>query len=325
MKKKTEDDQKNSGKDHESHNSCKHKDCLCGSNKCRFRCALCVIALLVICVIGEHVYRSTTNVPSVPLVNVAPDSSTQASTSASQTQSAPGTESDVAPAPGATSDPITQADSTATPQHISEDSETLEPVEQPPASEAKDETSATTLGEILQTPDEREILEQKLQTAGTANIDELKKTVSILEEEVKRLAVFEKELKKLSPLVEEVKKLPELKEEVSKLSDRIGNSYVKAVDARDQWKIWINLKDKMEKDEDFSDELERFRSAFAGDKELTALVEDLVSGATVGANKEEKGIIGTCKKFIRKIIKVKKINQAKLSDILGYVLSSMKK
>ncbi|GHT91855.1 hypothetical protein FACS1894122_04880 [Alphaproteobacteria bacterium] len=298
--------------------SCEHKGCLCGSNKSRFHCALCVIALLVVCVIGEHIYRYNTNTTSMPLapsVTVA----------------------------NVTLDPITVEDSAATSDvalaNVSEDGKALEPVVQPHEastesdvaqanvsadSKAENEFSVpvSTLEQILQPPAEGEVLEQALQAAGNANIDELKKTISILEEEVKRIPALEGEIKRLSALEDEVKKLSFLEEDVKKLTEKLS---AMAGDVREKWKIWIALKNKMEKDEDFSKELEAFNSAFAGDQELISLMNDLAGSVVVVPSKEEEGIIGTCKKYIRKVVKVKKVNHAKLFEVSGYVLSSLKK
>ncbi|MDR2795000.1 MAG: hypothetical protein LBB12_04455 [Holosporaceae bacterium] len=98
-----------------------------------------------------------------------------------------------------------------------------------------------------------------------------------------------------------------------------------AQENRKKWKIWINLKNKMEQDENFAPELELFYSAFAEDKELISLVKDIAKKTNAAPLPEEKGIIGTCAKYLRKIVKIKKISHEKLQEISGYVLSSVKK
>ncbi|GHU16274.1 hypothetical protein FACS189472_00970 [Alphaproteobacteria bacterium] len=250
--------------------SCDHKDCLCGNNKCRFRCALCVIVLLVACMIGEHIYRYRTNVIP-PVANVTSDLNVP-------------------------SEGPTFADTAST---------TVSSV----GSEA---SSVDTSAPVVQSPS---TLEQMLQPPDNA-IDELKKKVSTLEGEVKRLSAV---------IEENVGKLFVLEEEVKKLSDSIDNSYAKAKSAREKWKIWINLKNKMEQEEDFSKELKLFYSVFAADKELISLVRDLAGKEQVPPpQKEEEGIIGSCTKYIRKIAKIKKISHSKLFEISGYVLSTLK-
>jgi hypothetical protein len=92
---------------------------------------------------------------------------------------------------------------------------------------------------------------------------------------------------------------------------------------RKKWKTWMALRCKMEANEVFEEELKAFNELFACDKELIDLVGNLAKGIEVITNGNEGKIMGACKTILRKIIKLKKINQRRLAEISGYVLSSI--
>ncbi|MDR0677985.1 MAG: hypothetical protein LBF44_00430 [Holosporaceae bacterium] len=108
---------------------------------------------------------------------------------------------------------------------------------------------------------------------------------------------------------------------------KVKNVEVSSPDHRNQlrqkWKAWMALRHKMESNETFEEELKTFHELFACDKELIDLVDNLAQGVEVVTNGNENKILGTCKNILRKIIKLKKINQRKLVEISGYVLSSI--
>lgn len=128
----------------------------------------------------------------------------------------------------------------------------------------------------------------------------------------------------------------ELKEDVSSLQTEVSKlatkdeksvcNFCKNMELRKKWKAWLALKEKMEASEPFDAELETFNSLFSYDQELLEIVKDLAKGVDViSSTKVEKNdIVDTCKQYLRKVIRVKKIDYRKLLEVSGYVLSSVK-
>ncbi|MDR3179688.1 MAG: hypothetical protein LBT70_02210 [Holosporaceae bacterium] len=98
-----------------------------------------------------------------------------------------------------------------------------------------------------------------------------------------------------------------------------------AQENRKKWKIWMNLKNKIENNDDYAAEFELFCSVFADDEELISLVKDIAQKDGVLSSQEKKGIIESCSSYLKRIVRIKKINHAKLFEISGYVLSSIKR
>ncbi len=120
-----------------------------------------------------------------------------------------------------------------------------------------------------------------------------------------------------------------LKTEVSKIVIKDENvicTYCKKMEFRKKWKTWLALKEKMEASEEFGKELEAFNVLFHYDNELIAIVNDLTKGVDVISNieTEKDNIIDTCKRYLRKVVRIKKIDYRKLLEVSGYVLSSIK-
>lgn len=135
-----------------------------------------------------------------------------------------------------------------------------------------------------------------------------------------------------------VSQLEDLRQEILSLKDEVSllkkiplkgsiNNYIDENIRRKKWKIWINLKEKIEVGEDFNQELRDFYSEFCEDDELIRLVDKLLDSADVisRSNKEKKDneFVDICKKYIKKIIRVKKVDYKQLLNISGYVLSSI--
>jgi hypothetical protein len=141
----------------------------------------------------------------------------------------------------------------------------------------------------------------------------------------------------LTKLQNDVAKLQDdiatLKGEVSKYTKEMGNkTKPNENQLRKKWKIWVALKSKMEDDSPFGAELEEFNNAFAGDQELIEMVKDLANGVDLFCNANKKDgknesccIISSCKKYLGKIIRIKKIDHRKLLEVSGYVLSHVNK
>ncbi|MDR2157989.1 MAG: hypothetical protein LBO02_01585 [Holosporaceae bacterium] len=92
---------------------------------------------------------------------------------------------------------------------------------------------------------------------------------------------------------------------------------------RQKWKAWMALRAKMESNEPFEAELNKFNELFSCDKDIVRLVEDLAQGVETVTNGNDNKIVGAYKNILRKIVKFKKINHQKLVEISGYVLSSI--
>lgn len=147
---------------------------------------------------------------------------------------------------------------------------------------------------------------------------------------VETLQAIEESKKDYDLSVSSLKKdVSSLKTEVSKIVIKDENvicTYCKKMEFRKKWKTWLALKTKMEASEAFGEELEAFNALFHYDKELIAIVNDLAKGVDVIANveTEKEDVIDTCKRYLRKVVRVKKIDYRKLLEVSGYVLSSIK-
>jgi hypothetical protein len=98
---------------------------------------------------------------------------------------------------------------------------------------------------------------------------------------------------------------------------------------REKWKVWVALRSKLEAEEQVTEELKVFNEVFAGDDELIQLVAELVGGVDVISSKKEgeKGkeekLLDTCKQYLSRVVRIKKVDHRELSKISGYVLSSI--
>ena len=144
---------------------------------------------------------------------------------------------------------------------------------------------------------------------------------------------------KLSKLSENMKAIEESKKgsdlNISKLKEDVSNiinreneamcAICKKSEIRKKWKTWMVLKEKMEAGEPFDKEMKDFNTLFSYDKELIAVVDDLAKGVDVISSTKsgKNSIVDTCKKYFKKIVRVKKIDYRKLLEVSGYVLSSI--
>ncbi|MDR1334733.1 MAG: hypothetical protein LBJ19_00425 [Holosporaceae bacterium] len=96
---------------------------------------------------------------------------------------------------------------------------------------------------------------------------------------------------------------------------------------RERWKVWIALRTKLEAEEPADEELKVFNVVFAGDDELVKLVAKLINGVNMTSPNGDKGekLLDTCKQYLSKVVRIKKIDHRELSKISGYVLSSIEK
>ncbi len=125
-------------------------------------------------------------------------------------------------------------------------------------------------------------------------------------------------------------KISELKEEIGLLKNEISNikdAHVtqKQTDVREKWKAWLSLKNKIEEKEAFDDELENFNKVFAYDKELISLLEEFTNEVSVVSDESsgDSNVVDVCKKYLRKVVNLKKVDRKKIFEISGYVLSSI--
>lgn len=134
------------------------------------------------------------------------------------------------------------------------------------------------------------------------------------------------------------RKFEKLEEEISNLKNEIAEqrkfyqqlsvqekSQVDDSYRRRKWKVWNDLKNKIENEENFDQELRVFYSEFSGDAELMSLIKQLLDGVDVVTTAEDSSneLVDTCKKYIKKIVRIKKVDYKLLLDISGYVLSSI--
>ncbi|MDR2682198.1 MAG: hypothetical protein LBB29_04100 [Holosporaceae bacterium] len=283
-------------------NSCDHHHHCCGGgHRCRFRCVFLVIILILACIGGEYVWKhyrnkenpsdNRTEISSVTKNSIVSKNNLENKNYDAQIEDIKNSVKNLETALHTLE---TQTQSTETQlQALEAQVRSIE--SQPHTPEAQVQSTEASLHNTLETQ--------------IRNVELQSHTLEIQLHGIEsQLQTMEAEVKKLSDI-----KCP------------CRDSQHSAEENRKKWKTWMNLKNKMEKDEDFAKELELFYSAFADDAELIALVEDLAKGVDVVSSREEKGIIGTCSKYLRKIVRVKKINRAKLFEISGYVLSSTRK
>jgi len=79
----------------------------------------------------------------------------------------------------------------------------------------------------------------------------------------------------------------------------------------------------MESGKSFEEELKKFYEVFADDGEIIQLVGNLVNGTNETPDENDSRVISTFKKYLKKIAKIKKIDKKELSEVSGYVLSSV--
>lgn len=137
-------------------------------------------------------------------------------------------------------------------------------------------------------------------TAAYENtIDELRKEISNLKKEISEQRNFYQRF-------------------LLQKESRVNNDY-----RRRKWKVWIDLKNKIENEENCEREFQVFCNEFSNDTELLALIRELLEGVDVITTGNNNDGIDAYKKYIKKIVRIKKIDYKKLLDISGYVLSSI--
>lgn len=93
--------------------------------------------------------------------------------------------------------------------------------------------------------------------------------------------------------------------------------------ARAKWKVWMALKNKLESGEPFEDELKAFESTFAYDQDLIALVIGAIGAAETESQISDDTVVDAVKKYMNKVVNIRKINNGKLLEISGYVITSI--
>lgn len=93
--------------------------------------------------------------------------------------------------------------------------------------------------------------------------------------------------------------------------------------ARANWKVWVALKNKLEEGEAFEEELNAFESTFAYDQDLVKMVKDAIGAAETESQINDDTVVDAVKKYMNKVVSVRKINNSKLIEISGYVITSI--
>jgi hypothetical protein len=91
---------------------------------------------------------------------------------------------------------------------------------------------------------------------------------------------------------------------------------------RKKWKAWMALLSKIQANEPLNDELQKFGAVFADDKEILKLVDDYLKYVGYESYNAAPGPLESCRKFLKKIVRFRKNDRAKLREICGHVLSS---
>jgi hypothetical protein len=115
-----------------------------------------------------------------------------------------------------------------------------------------------------------------------------------------------------------------LKEEISDIKKQIevihqsGNqgTIKETIKLRLKWKAWMDLRAKIETESITEEDIAKFNFIFSDDKEILELVKSVVLIETSDEKAKDGKILGMLKKII------KKVDEKKLLEIDGYVLSS---
>lgn len=105
------------------------------------------------------------------------------------------------------------------------------------------------------------------------------------------------------------------------MEGRAGNAFGNK--ARTKWKVWIALKNKLEEGEAFGEELKAFESTFAYDQDLVNMVKDAIGAAETESQISDDTVVDAVKKYMNKVVSIRKINNSKLLEISGYVITSI--
>lgn len=98
-----------------------------------------------------------------------------------------------------------------------------------------------------------------------------------------------------------------------------------AAEARSKWEVWCSLKAKLESGDGFEAELKKFEETFAKDADLVKMVKDAIRESEPEAKIDDDAVVGAVKKYINKVVSIRKISTGKLIEISGYVLLSIGK
>lgn len=90
------------------------------------------------------------------------------------------------------------------------------------------------------------------------------------------------------------------------------------------WQAWCELRFKLEKDENFDQELENFKQIFANDGVLLSKISDLLKDF-LREDSPENAHKSSINKFydkVKSVVSFRKIDKKKIKEITGYVLTS---
>lgn len=117
------------------------------------------------------------------------------------------------------------------------------------------------------------------------------------------------------------KKMEAIDKRLSSLENKTKAASIN--DGRKKWKVWVALKNKLELGENFKDELKLFNEIFTYDTELLQLVKETVSDIEIEPKGSDGAVMETVKRYVNKVVTVRKIDHKKLLEISGYVITSL--
>lgn len=120
--------------------------------------------------------------------------------------------------------------------------------------------------------------------------------------------------------------LKQLEDQVADLQQKLATIHAmqdgSQCSRRDKWMAWVALRHKLENNENCTHELERFNRIFTNDKVLLEMVQELVRGIDCVSTNQGENEQSLCNRFLKQVVRFRKINQRKLSEVSGYVLSN---
>lgn len=117
-------------------------------------------------------------------------------------------------------------------------------------------------------------------------------------------------------------KLDAIDNKLTSLENKTNGASINS--GRKKWKLWVALKNKLESGENFDNELNLFNEMFSYDSELLQLVKETIGNIEIEPKKSDGAVIETVKKYVNKVVTIRKIDHRKLLEISGYVITSIK-
>ncbi len=116
-------------------------------------------------------------------------------------------------------------------------------------------------------------------------------------------------------------KLDAIDNKLTSLENKANGASINS--GRKKWKLWVALKNKLESGESFDNELKLFNEMFSYDSELLQLVKETIGNIEIEPKESDGAVIETVKRYVNKVVTVRKIDHRKLLEISGYVITSI--